>query len=595
MGLCSWLLVLFTSLVPEARAEDGGAVANDWRTLAQARGDAGFYVARDALARRALMISPGQAERLDALKLLADTAARTGDWTVVEAISPNLDAPGPDCQCDDLAWHAARAFPRTADRQATARWLDAVRPDTPAGAEVRLWKAQRTLRTAAAGAADAAIPMLTELVRPPRGAGRAPPDVQRRAAILLGRTLCGHGRFNEGWAALNTPIAKGAPALDGLEARAWCAVDGGHLAKLGPLLPQLEAAAKPGLWMPGLPLLRAIAAGTDRDPSALRAGLLAARAEYLPPWKQAQAAAVDIARGGDPAVVLTDGGGLPHALVERLNASDAIQGLNSRLRELDREEHTTTDPTILAELRAERVQTGARTARVVSTLLEGYAGELGWLAEAAAARLYASSLPPRHLSPALLDAETRRSAAALRALLADPTNPPWLPERPGAAFRLALLELGAVPTASTITSLRTVLASPSFDRRDDATWTLAMQLLDAGRTDDARRELRRLTLAHGPHAWAATAALGDLAFARGDFASAALAYAAAENAPDPQVARYATYRRAWTWWAMNNPTEATRTLRRVIDDPTTPESIRRSARVEAARLATCRTPGSCAP
>lgn len=81
--------------------------ASDWRSVAEDHTSARLCAARDEGVGRALLSARDHGESLEALKLLADTAVRTGDWSLLGEIGRWPIPPGPSCACDDLAWYAA--------------------------------------------------------------------------------------------------------------------------------------------------------------------------------------------------------------------------------------------------------------------------------------------------------------------------------------------------------------------------------------------------------------------------------------------------------------------------------------------------------
>lgn len=555
----------------------------DSLATARARGAAGFYAARDASARAALFGARDDGGRLEALKLLADTASRTGDWTSLDVASKFPPPPGPGCACDELAWHVALVLGRLRRFEEARAWLALVPRESPEWADAQYVHAQLTRSRGAEP--------LAALVQARRAADPHARAVRERAVIDLARLRCAPGTYTEATALLDTLPRRGARALDVTLARAWCVADAGRTAELAALLPALDAGERKGAWVPSLPLLRAVAAP---DAAARRRALEASRDGYGPVWEQIGGAGAAVGRAsGTPDAWRQPFGaitGLPPGLVARMRASEMVVGFEARFALLDREAEAAGDAGVRADLAAERKAASKRAAMAVSQMLESYAREVGWLRERAIALLSAMDAPPPEPADTALPKLTAQSALLLRGLARD-----VYPRAPSdwalAHARLATLEMGTVPTDTTIETLRAALAaSSSFPGREAAAWTLALTLLDADRVAEAEVTLKMLIAASptSTFGWRAHALLGDLAFARGDFVHADAAYAVATGAPDRPLALYSTYRRAWCAWARGRPSEASATLAQVIGDPATPAELGRHARAEQARLATCR-------
>lgn len=566
--------------------------------IARARGDAGFYAARDASARRALRHAHDDAARMEALKLLADTAKRTGDWSTIHDARLALPRrPGPDCACDELAWRVAVVLGRSRLTDDARAWLAAVPPGSPAWADAQLARASLARGSSTRDMVDALETLARADTRDDPHAHEA-----RDAAMLeLARLRCTPGAYTEAIALLDTLPRAGPRVLDVAVARAWCAVGAGRAGDLASLLPALDVAERGGAWLPSLPVLHALSVGASGDLAGQRRGLEAARAAYGPLWgKLGGVAAAVVATSGSPdgwRIVLDPKAGLPSGLVDHLKASEPLNGLQRRLAELDREARVTRDDVVRAEVALERTDAARRAVFAVSALIEGHAMEVGWLDEHAARLLSAMDEPPPRPLPDALEEATARSAALLRGLARD--APPSSGEERGEMYaRLAHVEVGLVPTETTIETLQAALAAaPAFPHRQQTAWIAALTLLDAGRVVEAEATLTELAAAapRGPHGWQAHALLGELAFARGDYASAEAAYAAATGAPDRPLALYATYRRAWCLWALGRPSDATVAVAEVVADPATPAELRRHAQDEQALLRTCRPGLRCRP
>lgn len=511
---------------------------------AEARGAAGFYAARDVAALDAMDAATGDDSERTALLLLADTAARTGDWSRLDGLR-YWPTPGA-CACDTLALHAAAALHRHhLDAEATA-WLALI----PAGSAS--WPDAQLLR--AAIDRSHAIAILEAIP--------APGPAHDRAVIQLALPRCTPATWPAATALLDTV----APSLDLDLARAWCATNAGHPADLAPL------DARPGAWIPSLPLLHAFGD---------RAALETVRTHYAELWAQLGQAAEDILRDDDlTAARRRLFATLPAPLVAQLRTSTTLRGLEGRFRAIAAEEARTKDPTLREDLAYERDEAELRVNTTLGSLVEDHAREIGRLHELTSARIATLDHPPQ-TGPEL--------AATLHAMIAQ--QPP-AKDRGAMAARLAFAELGAVPTATTLDTLRVALADPTpYPQRERAAWTLALTLIDAGRSDEAEATLVDLAAAtpRSPLDWQAVALLGDLAFARQDFARADDAYLSATLAPDRPLALYATYRRAWCAWAQRRPKAAASLIAQVLADPATPADLRASALAEQRRLGRCRT------
>ncbi len=577
-------------------ADAGSTVLEpDWLALARTRGEAGFYAARDASARMALDGAHDDDARLAALKLLADTAERTGDWTVLDTAIFWPPPPSSACGCDSLALHAAVLFRRRGRTGDALRWLDAVSPGSPEWAEAELMRAEADLVRpkwgVPGGSLKRGIEALESVVRGNAGGDAHARVVAERATLELARLRCTPGTYTEATALLDTLAGVEARTTDVALARAWCAVDAGRPTDLAALLPTLDATERKGAWLPSLPLLHALARTAD-DPNARRRGLEAVVAGNAPLWRQLEGTAVALAAAADSPKVwkllLKPKSGLPEGLVAQIRSSELVAGLTGRFLALDREDRLATDPAVRAELEAERVAASRRAALALSSLVGAYAGDVGGLSHHAQRLL--ADLDAQPDPTATAGERTLGAAQGLRAIERQMGDVG--PDTRGEiAARIAYLELGWVPTASSVETLRRALAPAWEDgRRESVAWTLALTLIDAGRVAEAEATLRELSASspRGPKGWQAEALLGDLAFARKEFDRAGGAYTAAMAAPDKPLALYAAYRLAWCAWATDRPAVAVATLAKVIADPDTPPALRASAQAERQLLGTCR-------
>lgn len=605
----------------EAATPTPPAPEPDWLAIAEARGRAGLYAARDVSARKALLQAPEQADKLEALKLLADTAARTGDWTSFDETlpwpwragttdpEPSLpwpSPPGPDCQCDELAWRVAVQHARRGQPQTALAWLAVVRPDSPAWSEAQLARVEVWgFRTPE----EEDLATLEALVQT-RPRGERAIAIYERALMALAHRRCTSAGYAGALALLDRlPQARPEVAV----ARAWCAIDAGRAEDVSALLPALNTAERRGAWLPSLPLLRVVAARTGGDVAEERRMIEAARTTYTAHWGVLSGTAGTLARNArwmrspwaSPAandlwrLVLDPRGGLPSGVVARLRSNNAVIGLQARIKRLDEERGMGADVEVRAEIDAERTSASRRVTAALRGLLDVQAWEMGWLLEQVEALEFSVGATPPGPAAEELSRLTAESVTVLRGILASTTSGPYAlssKEHGELYTRLADLEMGVVPTDRTIETLYTALFAKEFRYREHAAWTLSLLLIDAGRAEEAETTLRALkgVTPQSPIQWKAVVVLGELAFARKDFVSAEEAYRTAAASPDRTLALYATYRRAWCAWALGRPSEASTWIAEVIADPATSDDLRRHARDEQALLGTCRPTLRCA-
>lgn len=577
-------------LSPLAHAADevGAASPAELLATARSRGTGGFYAARDASARRALITASTDVERLEALVLLADTAHRTDDWTAIDLPIWLPEAPPPGVD-GELAWQVARVFARGLNRRAARAWVTAV----PQGSS-RWWEAawlRFDIEHPFREYAKRIVGLESMVQHGAEGVAAAQP-MQARARFELARYRCGAHRYDDGLALLDSVPGIGATDPDWAATRAWCAVVAARPDELAALLPELDTAARAGAWLPSLPLLRALAAGADADPATQRGALAAVEADYHAYWRSLDSEAAALAAAADAPLgwkhVFTLPKTIPGNVRAAWRASPELRGLERRREELAREEKHTRDPEVRADIETERAATSRRAVLAATARLDAAAREVGALAEQTGVLIRALDPPPPRPAAAVIAERGEQRIAHLRALLGSSRTDG--PTRAEMMFRLSELEAGSVPPAARIDRLQAAFAEPAYERHEEVGWALALLLVDAGRPAEAEGVVAQLARASPPSRieWKASVLLGDLAFARQDFAAAGQAYTTAEAAPDRALRLYATYRKAWCAWALGRPREASALLAVVLSDPSTPPALRESAQAEQARLGGCR-------
>ena len=130
---------------------------------------------------------------------------------------------------------------------------------------------------------------------------------------------------------------------------------------------------------------------------------------------------------------------------------------------------------------------------------------------------------------------------------------------------------------------RLLKAFPKYPRRDEVLFSLAYDLEDVGRNEEAVAQYRLLlrdfpASRYAPDAWLE---LGNHAFDAGSLAAAQEAYQHASRVGSPRVRSYATYKLAWCDFNLGDFEGAREKLARVVDGSAGGTATQRDLRTEA--------------
>jgi len=220
---------------------------------------------------------------------------------------------------------------------------------------------------------------------------------------------------------------------------------------------------------------------------------------------------------------------------------------------------------------------------------------LGRHAEAAAAfETLAAGAHPRRAEAAYLAARARedagdfaRARTAYAALARDGQQP--VDRRDEAAYREAGCAAQANDAAGALTLLAAIAArQPPGPFAAQALYDQAWMLLEQAKTTDAEIRFKELAARFPDHTLIPDVQfrLGEIAYARNDFAAAAAAYEAALKTPGIAFASEVLYKLGWTYDQLQRPDDALNAFARLAtDDPEharAPEARYRQARLLAA-------------